>query len=261
MHRSLSLFTVSAFVALCSLPSLSQETAEPKEPKEAAAPKVQPCPKLAVKTPTPQFVREGAPVTFVAEIAGGDPNVTPTILWSVSAGMIKAGQGERKIEVDSTGAGIYRQIAADVWVGGYQPECTNTASVIVKVAGTPTLLDQFEELPADQEIQRIAAAASALSQSNDRLYVFAYAGRTSERGYANNALRRILGEFGKLEIPTARVRVYDGGFREKAAFEFWIVPDGAEAPRPTPTVDRREIVYPRTTTPTRRTTPPVRRRP
>lgn len=34
--------------------------------------------------------------------------------------------------------------------------------------------------------------------------------------------------------------VFDGGYREKAAVEFWIVPDDAEPPVPTPTVDRAD---------------------
>ncbi len=254
MQKSLSFIISLAVSALFSLSAFAQYPAETKEKKTAeAAQKVEPCPKVAVKTPTPQLIREGAPVTFVAEISGGDPNVVPTILWSVSAGMINAGQGERRIEVDSTGAGVYRQITADLWVGGYAPECIGTAALAVKVAGTPTLLDQFGDLAPDQENERIAAAVSTLSQTNDRLFVFAYAGRTNVRGYANSVLKRMLAQFAKLEVPAGRVRVFDGGFREQPAYEFWIVPEGTESPRPTPTVDRREIVYPRTT--------PVRRRP
>lgn len=254
MQKFKFLLMFSALLALFSMPVFAQDQTEPKEPQAAAAPKVPPCPKVSVKSPTQQFVREGSPVTFVAEIAGGDPNVTPTILWSVTAGMIRAGQGERRIEVDSTGAGVYRQISANLWLGGYAPECTNTATANVRVAAAPVLLDQFGVLPPEQENERIAAAASVLSQSNDRLYIFAYAGRTSERGHVHTVLKRMLGEFGKLEMPPSRVRVYDGGFREQPAYEFWIVPEGSEAPRPTPTVDRREIVYPKTA-PARRKKP------
>jgi hypothetical protein len=41
-----------------------------------------------------------------------------------------------------------------------------------------------------------------------------------------------------------RVVVLDGGFRETPAFVFWIVQRGSEPPRPTPTINRNEIVYP-----------------
>jgi hypothetical protein len=41
-----------------------------------------------------------------------------------------------------------------------------------------------------------------------------------------------------------RVAVLDGGFRETPAFVFWIVQRGSEPPRPTPTINRNEIVYP-----------------
>ena len=37
-----------------------------------------------------------------------------------------------------------------------------------------------------------------------------------------------------------RVVLVDGGYREEAMMELWIVPEGAEAPEPTPTVLRRK---------------------
>ena len=37
-----------------------------------------------------------------------------------------------------------------------------------------------------------------------------------------------------------RVVLVDGGHREEAVMELWIVPEGAEAPKPAPTVSRRK---------------------
>lgn len=248
MQRSVFLLMLLVLATVFSLPAFAQDTPENPEQKPiAAAAKASPCPKVAVKTATPQFIREGSPVMFMAEITGGDPNVAPTIIWTVSAGMITSGQGTRRVEVDSTGAGASRQIAADLWLGGYAPECTITAMATVKVVGPATLMDQFGDLPAEQETERITAAAALMSQSNDRLIVIAYAGRTNVRGYANSVLRRMIAQLAKHEVPANRIGAIDGGFREQPAYEFWIVPEGAEAPRPSPTVDRKEIVFPRTT--------------
>src|SRR5215211_2264684 len=45
------------------------------------------------------------------------------------------------------------------------------------------------------------------------------------------------------EIPVERVVVIDGGYREFPTLEFWIVPEGAEMPKPTPAFSRVEVVY------------------
>ncbi len=252
MKKSVKLTMSVVLIALFAGFAFAQDP-PPRQDNKAAppAPKVSPCPKVSVKTPTPQLVREGTPVAFIAEITGGDPNVAPTIIWSVTAGMITAGQGARRIVVDSTGAGRDRQMSAELWIGGYAPECGNTAGATVKVIAPAILIDQFGDLPAEQENERITAAAEALSRTNDRLVLIAYAGRTNVRGYAVSVLRRMIAKFEKNETAANRIRAVDGGFREKPAYELWIVPEGAESPRPTPTVDRREIVYPRST-PTRK---------
>jgi hypothetical protein len=44
-----------------------------------------------------------------------------------------------------------------------------------------------------------------------------------------------------------RLIFINGGYRESNSFELWVVPQGAEAPRPTPTLT------PEQATPTRRT--------
>ena len=249
MRRNGILTTPFVLSAIFAMPGFSQDPAPPPPETKppAAEAKPAPCPRLAVKSSTPMFVREGGPITFVAEIAGGDPNVTPNILWAVTAGVIKDGQGTRRIEVDSTGAGDARQISAELWVGGYASECAASANAAVKVAPPASLIDEFGELPPDKESERIARAVSALAETTDKLFIVAYAGRTSVRGYTGSALKRAVTDLAKNEADPNRFRVVDGGFREHPAFELWLVPEGAEPPRPTPTVDRREIVYPKAT--------------
>ena len=241
--------TLALFLAV-SLPVLAQDLPEqPEQPKENAVPAkppADPCPKIAVKSGGTQMLREGSPATFVAEVKGGDPSVAPNILWSVTAGMITAGQGGNRIEVDTAGAASAGQVSAQIWVGGYGPECMNTASAAIRIAPRPALLDEFGELTIEKETERIAAAAAVVAQSNDGFVIIAYAGKTSERGFAINSLRRITAQFEKNNVPLERIRVIDGGFREQPAYEFWLVPEGAERPRPTPTVNKSDVNHPNT---------------
>lgn len=46
-----------------------------------------------------------------------------------------------------------------------------------------------------------------------------------------------------LRFDSERNVIVNGGYREKFTFEFWIVPDGAEPPKPTPTVKATEIKF------------------
>ena len=240
--------------AMFSLENVAQNPPQPPDPATRAAnpPAPSPCPKIEFQGQSPRTVRDGQPVTFSVNLAGGDPGITPTIVWNVSAGLIKDGQGTRHILVDSTGSGADRQIIADVWIGGYAPECGSQATVAVKVVGYANKVDEFGDLETEQENERLASAAGAVAQSNDTLYVIAYAGRRSVRGYAGNALKRIRTQLTTTGVSAQRVGAVDGGFREEPAYEIWIVPEGAEPPRPTPAIDRKEIVYP-TTIPTKTT--------
>jgi hypothetical protein len=237
---------------LFSLGATAQEPVPPPpSPAVKATPQAAggpaPCPKIMVQSPAGRNVREGQPVIFAANIAGGDQNVSPQILWTVSNGVIKDGQQTLKIEVDSTGAGNTREITADLWIGGYSGECQSQASATVKVIPPASKADEFGELDAAKENEHLAAAAAAMSQSDDNLYIIAYAGRTSPRGHATAALRRMRTQLTTLGLNSSRVGVLDGGFRENAEYEIWVFPQGAELPKATPTVDRKEIVYPKAT--------------
>ena len=234
---------------VCSLSVASQDPPSPTKPPQppvANPPKASSCPVIEVRTPMQHMVREGQSVIFIGNVGGGDPNVVPTIVWSVSAGSIKSGQGTRNIEVDSTGAAADRQIVANLWVGGYSPECAYEASGTQKVIPPAVKIDEFPELAVDKETERLTAIAESYAQAPDNMFIIAYAGRTNERGYASAALRRIKAQLSKVFDPQ-RLGTIDGGFREKPAFEVWISPDGAEFPHPTPTVDRKEIVFPKPT--------------
>ncbi len=211
------------------------------------------CPKISIQPQGGGPIRDGQTVGFNANINGGDPKVSPIISWNVSAGMIKDGHGTPRIEVDSTGAGASsdRQIIADILIGGYAPECTLQASATVRIIPPAVKFGEFGELDAKTLSENLKALAAFLSQSPDNLYLIGYAGRKSERGFTAASIRRMKEELITEGVSARRIAAIDGGFREEPLFDFWIVPLGAEPPRAAPTVNRNEIVYPRST-PTKR---------
>lgn len=214
-------------------------------PTPTPSPRPMACPKVTVQVQSAKTVRDGQPVIFGANIAGGDPKIQPTLLWNVNAGFIKDGQGTRKIEVDSTGAGTLpeREIVAQLWVGGYAPECFSQESASVKIIAPATKFGEFGEMEWKAVAENLKVLANYLSQSTDNLYLIAYAGRKSERGFSINWMRKMKDELVINNIAQRRIIAMDGGFREEPIFEFWLVPQGAEPPRPTPTVRRDEIIY------------------
>lgn len=225
-------------------------------PGEAAG-AVSPCPRIDVQSSGPRGIREGQPLMFIANLQGGDPKVSPQIIWSVNGASIKDGQETKKIEVDTAGAGAFREITAEVWVGGYSGECQTQGSATVRVIPPPAKSDEFGDIEPARENERLAAAAAVLGQVEDQLYILAYAGRTTPRGHAATALRRMRAQLMASGLDAGRIILVDGGFREEAAYELWTVPRGAEPPKPTPTVDRRQIVFPKTiVTPTKRPAKP-----
>lgn len=223
-------------------------------PSPTPEPKSGPCPNITVQAQGQQPLRDGQTINFAVNIVGGDPKVQATMLWSTSAGTIKQGQYSPRIEVDSTGAGgtSDRQLSAEVWVGGYAPECLLQAKAAVKIIAPATKFGEFGEVGPETLTANIKTLANFLEQSQDNVYVFAYAGRKSDRGFAFTWVKRLKDELTMAGVAARRVAAVDGGFREEPIFEFWIVPAGAEPPRPTPTVNRNEIVYPKVIPPAKK---------
>src|SRR5690349_15486899 len=104
------------YVFLLAMSSHAQSEPPPPQQNQGnqQQEKASPCPQMQIQGQA-RSVREGQPVILTARITGGDRNVTPSILWNVSAGSIRDGQGTVRVEVDSTGAGEYRAIEAELW--------------------------------------------------------------------------------------------------------------------------------------------------
>src|SRR5262245_4741981 len=84
--------------------------------------KPSPCPK--VKVSCPDSVTKSDKLTYTALVTGGDPNVTPTFNWAISAATIESGQGTATIQVDTKEAEVDSTITATVELGGYDRECS-----------------------------------------------------------------------------------------------------------------------------------------
>jgi hypothetical protein len=257
MKRALLAF--GSFIVLTGVLALgtSAQTPEPQKPtpeKPAPAdqPPVDPCPKIDIKVPN-QPIREGLPAKVSVALAGGDKKVAPMFDWSISAGMINGGHGTPTIEIDTTGAGADRTVYATVLIGGLAPECDSSANATFTVAGPAQKVDEFGTMPDEELSERVDKFLSHVSTA-DQAYIFAYAGRTNVRGHAAASLRQIRAHALKTGITSDRLVTMDGGYREEAGYELWLVPIGSEAPRPSPTVNARDIVFPKPP-------PPVRKRP
>ena len=251
MQRTLTV-SLSLYFLLFMFASANGQKPAPSPANPAPPTGPPPCPTVSVQA-QPNQVHDGQRVSFTANIQGGDQRVSPTIVWNTSGGAITQGANTRRIEVDTTGAGSTsdRQIRVDVWVGGYAPECTLQASGNVRIIPPAVKFGEFGEIDDETFKRNLDALSKYLDQSPDNLHLIAYSGRTSERGLIQKWVKRIRDALTTTEIAPTRIAAVDGGYREQPLFEFWIVPAGAEPPRPTPTLKRSDIVTP-TTRPARK---------
>ncbi len=189
------------------------------------------CPNVSIYCP--DTVTTGQPVTFTASASGGTAGVTPVYNWKVSAGTISAGQGTPTITVD-TGGLAGQPITATVAVEGYNLNCSASCTTAVPSPVLPHKSDEFGDINRDDEKARLDNYAIALqNEPGAQGYIIAYSGRRSRPGEGQRRGERAKTYLtGTRGLAGSRVVNVDGGFRESPATELWIVPPGAEAPRP-----------------------------
>ena len=227
--------------------SVATATAPPK----AKAPKPIACPKISVSNPTE--VDEGQPITFTASVTGGDPELTPTYNWRVSAGTISSGQGVSTITVDTTRPDA-TSVTATVWIGGLDPTCSSSSSATTGLIPAPYPARKFDEFGSVKVGERDARLDNfAIQLQNEpmaRGYVITYGGRTSTPTTAKTAGEKVTNYLVNTRgIEYSRIVLVDGGYREKAFTELWIVPEQRSTPpTPSPTVDPSEVRHPKKTT-------------
>jgi hypothetical protein len=245
----------------CGCVAFSSTTVTVEACNCVAAPRpTPPCPTITVDCPS-GLTLSGSPVTFTANVSGGDANVTPTYNWTVSAGTISSGQGTSSITVDTAGLASGSSITATVSVGGLDPSCTASASCTAGINAPegPRKFDEYGNIKRNDEKARLDNFANEL-QANPGAqgYIIGYGGRRGRAGEAQARADRAKDYLvNSRGIDAGRLVTVDGGFREEATTELWIVPAGATPPTASPTVDASEV---QTTRAPRRTTRRGRRR-
>lgn len=189
------------------------------------------CPNVTINCPDVQ--QAGTPVTFTASVSGGTPGATPVYNWIISAGKIISGQGTPTITVDTAGlAG--QPISATVEVAGYSLECRASCQASVPVQPNPTKFDEIGEVSRDDEKARFDTYAIELQNSpGAQGYIIAYGGRSKRSGTGRQRAERARDYLVNTRgIDASRIVIIDGGARDTGSTQLWIVPPGANPPRP-----------------------------
>jgi hypothetical protein len=202
-----------------------------------------PCP-YAVNVSAPATASDGDIVTFSADV-GYTGQSALNYTWTVSppSARILSGAGTPTITVDSTGLGN-RRVTAILVVddGSGDRMCRQTAqsstAVVASIAPpiTPKRFDEFPSIAFDDDKARLDNLAIELQNSPGATgYVIAYAGRRSRAGQAERMGKRAIDYLvDRRGITRSRLVFVNGGGRDSDTYELRIVPQGAEAPRPTP---------------------------
>ncbi|HEX7958096.1 MAG TPA: PEGA domain-containing protein, partial [Pyrinomonadaceae bacterium] len=205
---------------------------------------VSPCP-YPVNVTAPAQVSDGDIVTFTADVGYQGPSAL-NYTWTVSppAARILSGVGTPTITVDSSGLGNKRLTAILVVDDGSgDRSCRQTAQAMTGVGGLPNItpnrrFDEFPSVAHDDDKARFDNLAIELQNNPGATgYVITYAGRGSRAGEADRMMKRAADYLSTTRgISRDRIVTINGGYREANSFELWLVPQGAEPPRPTPTL-------------------------
>jgi PEGA domain len=209
-----------------------------------------PCP-FPVNISAPSQVTDGEIITYTADVAYSG-NSALRYVWKVtpSSARIISGQSTPTLNVDSTGVGSQRitaTLTADD--GSADPACAQSAQAVSMVAPLEKkviVAREFDECNNctfdDQKARLDNLAVELQNDPTTRAHIIAYGGRMSPLGQVEKLMSRardyLINQRG---IDASRLVVVNGGFREEDSVELWLVPSGAQAPRPTPTVQASEI--------------------
>ena len=104
------------------------------------------------------------------------------------------------------------------------------------------LIDSFTYSNSEDASARIDNFRLMLENSpNNGGYVIVYGGKVGKKGEIEAHIRGLQQAFTLKRIDHERVPIIKGGYREKVTIEFWNIPEGAEFPKPTPTVDAKKV--------------------
>ena len=209
-----------------------------------------PCP-YPLNISAPQQVTEGEIITYTADVSySGTAPLQYTWKVTPSSAKVISGLGTPTLNVDSTGLGgqrITATLTADD--GSADPACAQTVqavAVIAPIEKKVIVAREFDECNNctfdDQKARLDNLAVELQNDPSTRGYILAYGGRISPVGQVNKLMSRALDYLvTQRGIDASRLVVVNGGFREQDSVELWVVPSGAAAPLPTPTVQAGEV--------------------
>jgi hypothetical protein len=205
----------------------------------------QPCPtNLSVSAPA--TVNDGDVITFASDVNYSGTSAL-NYTWTVSPASAKiiSGAGTPAITVDTTGVGN-RSVSAILVVddGSGVPQCRQTAQALTNVTlivpppVVPRPFDEFPNLAFDDQKARLDNLAIELANvPGSTGYIIVYSGRTSRAGQADRLGERARDYMVRTRgVDPNRITVVNGGYREEDTFEIWIVPQGAQPPQVSPTL-------------------------
>jgi hypothetical protein len=209
-----------------------------------------PCP-FPVNISAPNQVTDGEIITYTADVAyNGTAPLRYTWKVTPSSARVISGLGTSTLNVDSTGLGGQRitvTLTADD--GSADPACAQSAqavAIIAPIEKKVIVAQEFDECNScslnDQKARLDNLAVELQNDPSTRAYIIAYGGRMSPLGQSQKLMSRareyLVSHRG---IDASRLTVVNGGFREEDSVELWLVPSGAAAPQPTPTVQMGDV--------------------
>jgi hypothetical protein len=191
------------------------------------------CPHIWTSGPT-DVLSPGTPAAVSVNILGGDPNWNLKYNWKSSAGKIVNGQGTPAITIDTTGTNS-DDASATVEVEGFPPECDKSASykfsVILCGLVRADKVNEYDDLSRKIEGSHLDNFAIQLLQmANSKGYIIIYGPRRVDQRLAHVRNYLVV----KRGMDPNRFTVVNGGHNKKVRTELWVVPPGADPPKPDP---------------------------
>lgn len=190
------------------------------------------CPNIDIVCPTNVAIDQ--PLTFRANVTGGNVASPPVFAWSVSAGTIIEGQGTNSIKVDTTGLGG-QTVRASLSVGGYNLECSADCGVSIPLPRISSRrFDEFPDISRNDEKARLDNFGIELQNDpTATAYVIVYPGRNGKRGEVQHHASRVVEYLVHSRgLDQRRIVTLVGPVRDALFVELWLTPQGATPPNP-----------------------------
>ena len=195
------------------------------------------CPDLSIQQEEIQFDKT-TPVHFWLSV---NPSVKLTYRWKISAGKIIQ-ENWSYIKVDLSEVQDKR-ITVFVEADGLPSGCEKIVFRDFTVGNQPHLFDSARRVHYSELAARLDGFLSFLynhPSANGQIIVYADRSRgLREMSISIRSLRSYLA-FRNFDL--SRISIIEGGFREDNTIDMWVVPAGAPAPAPTPSVDNKFVI-------------------